>query len=377
MNFNEHQGTERYLNAATHGLWGRHRRALKAELRGHITARVQDFRLGGLSAAEAERQTLRELGAPVRVSGGMLGVYALPALGRAGALSALLMTGLLTVLPQGLAQMNSQFLLSDDAQGPNDATSYLDFEQLKKELEKVGGAITGSLKNPSLSLPGVPHSPVLLDVKSWPGSLFTRAGHQYLSTGAFIRGLNSTGAKIRLSGWNPVQVRVNQTVLSIQTGGDRRIGNSLYRDSLISLSGGGLPPVFISELGKADLTALTFKGNFKAGDVYTLVVPIFKSWWMVKDGVQKPGGPILLSLDTNAAQNGRLTLNRYIAADPYRFYSSMDAFMAALKPYLSPQSQISYWDASHPAPVLLLDLTKTYDLNTAVVVPPASVKVTP
>ena len=110
--------------------------------------------------------------------------------------------------------------------------------------------------------------------------------------------------------------------------------------------------------------------------MYTLVVPIFKSWWTVKDSVQKPGGPILLSVDTSAAQNGRLTLNKYIAADPFRFYSSVAAFMAALKPYLFPQSRISYWDASHPAPVLL-DLTKAYDLNTAVVVPPASVKVAP
>ena len=133
--------------------------------------------------------------------------------------------------------------------------------------------------------------------------------------------------------------------------------------------------MLISELDKADLTDLAFRGNFKAGSVYTLVVPIFRSWWTVKDGVQKPGGPILLSLDTNAAHNGRLTLNKYIAAYPYRFHSSVDAFMAALKPYLSPQSQISYWDTSHPAPVLLLDLTKMYDLNTAVVVPPASVKV--
>lgn len=374
MNFNEYSDTERYLNAATRGLWGRQRRALKTELRGHITARVQDFRLGGLSAAEAERQPLRERArAGERRHAGR--AYSASA-GQGGGADRPADDGPLTVFPQRLAQMNSQFLLSDDAQGPNDATSYLDFEQLRKELEKVGGTITGSLENLSLSLSGVSHSPIWLDVKSCPGSLFTRAGHQYLSTGAFFRGLNNTGAKIRLSGWNLVQVHVNQTLLSIQTGSDRRIGNSLYPDYLTIIPRGGLPPVLISELGKAELTDLTFKGNFKAGGVYTLVVPIFKSWWTVKDSVQKPGGPILLSVDTSAAQNGRLTLNKYIAADPYRFYSSVDAFMAALKPYLSPQSRISYWDASHPAPVLL-DLTKTYDLNTAVVVPPASVKVAP
>ena len=125
MNFNEHSDTERYLNAATHGLWGRQCHALKAELRGHITARVQEFRLGGLSAVEAERQTLRELGTPVRVSGGRLGVRTLPALGKAGALTALLMTGLLTVLPHGLAQLGGKFFKPDEWR---DAASYLNFE---------------------------------------------------------------------------------------------------------------------------------------------------------------------------------------------------------------------------------------------------------
>ena len=101
--------------------------------------------------------------------------------------------------------------------------------------------------------------------------MFTRAGHQYLSTGAFFRGLKNTGAKIRLSGWNLVQVHVNQTFLSIQTGSDRRIGNSPYPDYLTIISRVGLPPVFISELSKADLTDLTdltFKGN-----LYLISVP--------------------------------------------------------------------------------------------------------
>ena len=364
--------TERYLRAATRSLWGRQRRELRAELQGHIGARVQEFRLGGLSEQEAERQTLRELGAPVQVSSGMLNVHTLPALGKAGVLSLLLVTGLLSVLPKGLAQVSSQFLLSDDAQGPNDAASYLDFDQLRAEIEKVGGSITGSLENPSISLPGVPHSPVALDLKNWPGFFFTRRGHHHLRTAALIRGLESTGAKIRLSGWNPVQIHVNQTVLSIQTGGDRRIGNSLYRDYLNDLSVG--TPVLVTQLGKDDLATLTFRGNFKAGDVYTLVVPIFKSWHTLKDGVQKPGGPILLSLDTNVAQSDRLTLSKFIAADPYRFYSSLAAFKAALKPYLSSKSTISYWDAAHPAPVLLVNLSKTYALDTPIVVPPASFK---
>uniref|UniRef100_UPI00286E5470 permease prefix domain 1-containing protein n=1 Tax=Deinococcus sp. TaxID=47478 RepID=UPI00286E5470 len=205
MNFNEHQGTERYLNAATRGLWGRHRRALKAELRGHITARVQDFRLGGLSAAEAERQTLRELGAPVRVSGGMLGVYALPALGRAGALSALLMTGLLTVLPQGLAQVGSlytspRFVTTSAGEVQFGASSYLDFDQLKKELKKAGVQLQGSIDNPTLIIPGTPRPTQLLEYVSpeYGGSTFQN-GRSYIMTNTLLNGLQNSGANVSIT----------------------------------------------------------------------------------------------------------------------------------------------------------------------------------
>ncbi len=153
--------TERYLKAATKGLWGRERSALKAELRGHISARVQEFRLGGLSEAEAERQTLRELGAPVQVSNGMLGVHTLPAFGKAGLLSALLATALLTVVPQGLAQVRAVYAVPpisvvQDKKVQFGAESYLDFEQLKKELAKAGAQLSGPANRATLVLPGTP-----------------------------------------------------------------------------------------------------------------------------------------------------------------------------------------------------------------------------
>ena len=61
----------------------------------------------------------------------MLGLHTLPALGKAGALTALLMTSLLTMLPQGLAQVGRKFFKLDEWR---DAASYLNFEQLKKEV---------------------------------------------------------------------------------------------------------------------------------------------------------------------------------------------------------------------------------------------------
>jgi len=366
--------TERYLRAATKGLWGKQRRALRAELNGHIRVRIQEFMLGGLSESEAERQTLRELGAPMQVSRGMLSVHTLPALGKAGVVSLLVATALLSVAPKGYAQVSSQFLLSDDAQGPIDATSYLDFGQLKAELKKVGGAIVGPAQAPSISLPGVPHSPVALDLKNSPGTFFKREGHQYLSTGALLRSLFATGAAVRLDGWNPVRVHVNQTVLEIRTGGDLRVGNALYRDYLSMTLGGGLPPTLITQMDPAGLTGLTFTGPFHAGDVYAMVIPIFRSWWTMEGGVQKPGGSILLSLDINVAKEGVLTLNRSIVADPYRLTTSLSAFKTALEPYLSPTSQLSYWDAEHHAPMLLLKLSSKADGVPFTAVDPATVR---
>lgn len=111
--------TERYLKTATKGLWGRQRRALRDELSGHISVRIQEYKLSGLPEQEAERQTLRELGAPSQVSSGMLSVHTLPVLGKVGVVSLLLTTALLSVVPKGLAQVSSQYLLSDVAQGPS------------------------------------------------------------------------------------------------------------------------------------------------------------------------------------------------------------------------------------------------------------------
>ena len=60
-------------------------------------ARVQDFQLGELSAAKAKRQTLRER---ARAGERRHAERAYPgSAGQSGALTALLMTGLLTVLP--------------------------------------------------------------------------------------------------------------------------------------------------------------------------------------------------------------------------------------------------------------------------------------
>uniref|UniRef100_UPI002869876A permease prefix domain 1-containing protein n=1 Tax=Deinococcus sp. TaxID=47478 RepID=UPI002869876A len=59
---------ERYLKRATRGLWGQKKRDATTELRGAIEDKIYRHRLCGLSAIEAERAALRDLGSPALIS---------------------------------------------------------------------------------------------------------------------------------------------------------------------------------------------------------------------------------------------------------------------------------------------------------------------
>ncbi len=186
--------TEQYVRQATRGLWGRARRELKTELEGHIAERCQEFQLAGLNPQEAERQTLRELGAPVQVSGGMLDVHIFPALGKAGVLSALLATAVFSALPQGLAQVQSIYT-SAKGSGP---ASYLDFEQFKAEIKKAGGEVSGPAQTATITIPGAPRPNYPLNTAQWPGATLNQGNTVYLQADLLINSLLNTGSDLRL-----------------------------------------------------------------------------------------------------------------------------------------------------------------------------------
>ncbi|GAA4012721.1 hypothetical protein GCM10022631_25540 [Deinococcus rubellus] len=106
---------------------------------------------------------MRDLGAPERVSGGMLDVHTVPA----GALSLLLATMRLTSLPQGLAQVKSIY-----GSFPNTApSSYLDFEQLKAATERAGGELSGKPGSADVAVPGAPRAHYPLNLFKWPDAV--------------------------------------------------------------------------------------------------------------------------------------------------------------------------------------------------------------
>ena len=363
--------TERYLKAATRGLWGAKKRELCAELEGHINERIQEFRLGGLSLEEAERQTLRELGTPRRVSGGMLGVHTVPAVGKAGAVSFLLAAALMMALPQGLAQVQSIY-----GNFPNTVeTSYLNFEQLKAAIEKAGGELSGAPDAAFVTVPGAPRPHYPLNTAKWPGTTLVQANRTYLSTSSLIFGLLNSGADLRIVGWKNPSLKAGKASIQLETD-DQRVVNDLYASTFngdTALMGDGI--ALGLALDKSTGTELGFTGPFKQGSVYALLLPTLSYWTSQGSGDGPQDGYVILNSSISQAQTGSVAFQVRDAKQPFKLYSSVRDFQAALDPYRTIASApVLHWDTAHPAPVLVLELSGHFGPDAYKVVPPSSIQ---
>jgi len=361
--------TERYLRQATQGLWGRARRDLRTELQGHVNERIQEFRLGGLSLEEAERQTLRELGTPERVSSGMLGVHTIPALGKVGALSLLLATTLLTTLPQGLAQVKSIYGSFQNT-GPN---SYLDFEQLKAAIERAGGELKGKPDSAILTVPGAARAHYPLNLFKWSDAVLVQENKAYFNTGLLVRGLLSSGADLRIVGWKNPTLKAGKAKIQLETD-DQRVARDLYTrtfnwDTLFNTDG----IAWSLALDEATEKPLNFTGQFKKGNVYALVSPKLTYWTSQGSNNSTQDGYIILSSSVNQAQTGSVAFQVNDVKQPFKLYSSVRDFQAALDPYHTiATAPVAHWDATHPAPALILELSGHFGDDAYTVVNPST-----
>jgi len=351
-------------------LWGRARRELRTELTGHLNERVAEFRLAGLSVEEAERRTLRELGTPERVSGGMLGVHTVPALGKVGALGVLLATALLTALPQGLAQVKSIYGNPNNI-GPS---SYLNFEQLMDAIKKAGGELSGPPDAATITVPGAPRSNYPLNTAQWAGATLQQDGATFLQTATFVNGLLNSGADLRVTGWKNPSLESGTSRITLETE-DWRVLNDLYLQTLLvsgpKLNAGAIWNSLESNGNTGDLA---FTGEFKKGSIYTFIMPTFSDW-----GSQNPSGKIIdsgniiLKSNVNQAEQGRIQFRIDNDIRNFKLFSDVRGFQAALDPYRD-TTKVHHWDAAHPAPVLLLELSGHFGPDAYTVVSPASVK---
>ena len=377
MKFNRTSGTEGYLKAATRGLWGRQRRALRAELRGHISARVQEFRLGGLSESDAERQTLRELGAPVQVSSGMLGVHTLPALGKAGVLTVLLATGLLTVLPQGLAQVGS---ILDSRFG-----IYVDLRQLQAEFKKSGGDVVMNGKVLSIAVPGVSGlsfsghvvTPTWLpslavDADQLPTLSMVKKGRTYVNLSTLLASftVRSSSIPVSVSGWKSPVLSIGGAKVPI-VGNTRNVAEQLYLDSIfdtIPQLTGGRNLITFDPLRHTELSQHTFSGAFESGKVYALLtsLPDQTGMQMMATAITQANSSKEISF--NAPAVGTLKLYR----DAPNFQRGLTAFELA---ETKRKNRLEYKaDPLNPYPAVLLKLSGHFGRDAYTVVDPATVK---
>jgi hypothetical protein len=360
--------TERYLKQATRGLWGRARRELRAELSGHLNERVAELRLGHLNVEEAERQALRELGAPEQVSVGMLGVHTVPAVGKTGAVGLLLTTVLFSTLPQGLAQVKGVFGNVESF----GASGYLDFEQLKATIEKAGGKIVGPANDAQISLPGLPLETPQLDTHWWLGGSLTQNGRTYLRANSLIIGFRNTGVDLRLSGWKNPTLQVGTSKIQIETD-DWRVLNQLYIPTFETSEGFVNVPVNSLE-PNGNTGEVAFSGQVVKDRIYAMVTATFNDWYNVDaDGKKLDGGNILLTTNINQAQSGTIQFRIDNDVSNFKLLSSIAEFKKALEPYRD-QTKLHRWDAKHPAPALVLELSGHFGPDAFKVVSPKTIK---
>ena len=365
--------TERYVKSATRGLWGAKKCELRTELEGHINERIQEFRLGGLSAEEAERQTLRELGTPQKVSGGMLGVHTVPAVGKAGAVSFLLATALLTAVPQGLAQVRGIYTSTVDGW----SSIYLDFEQFKSEIEKAGGKISGPPENTQFTFPDTPKTTFSFDTTQWLDSTLTREGKTYTRADLLLSGLGGTGVGGRVSGWKNPILHIGESSIQIQTD-DWQVASDLYTMSIqaAGIDWWNTKQLPLSTLGANDLNGeFNLKGQFEKDRIYALTVPKLGYWTAVNSKGQAEDGNLTLIASANQAQAGSVQFHVPSDFKNFTLYSNLNEFKAALEPYQNiAAAPVLQWDAAHPAPVLVLELSGHFGPDAYKVVPPSSIQ---
>lgn len=358
--------TERYLRSATRGLWGRAKQELRQELEGHLQVRIQEWRLGGLTEAEAERQTLRELGAPEEVRTGMLGIHTMPVLSKGGLAALLAATLLIGTLPHSQAQVTSIF----GSVGHSGASVYLDFTQLQQEVQTGGVQLTGTPQEATLTVPDAPRS--TFPVYSWGGSLFRKEGRTYIHASAILGALFNTGVDVQLSGWRDPTIQAGKATIRLRTN-DWRVSNSLYASTISGdweLNNGAM--INVVEPG-AESQEVTLKGDFQEGQVYAIVLPSFGKWYETSpSGTKGEEGTIVMNVTTNVAQKGQVTLRISKETQYFKAVASVNEMQLALDPYREAGTTVS-WSREHPALGVVLALTGRFGSghDGYTVVPPA------
>ncbi len=191
-------------------------------------------------------------------------------------------------------------------------------------------------------------------------------------TDTLVNGLANSGAEVSITGWASPVLHAGKTEVQIQTD-DWRIASSLYVRTLYSpeLTAGNA----LSTLEPhGDASVLNLSGSLTANKVYALITSGLGPWTMTGPGgkvIDK--GNIVLTASFGQARAQGATLRIKNDAKNYKLYSNVADFQVALDPYRDVKKTY-HFDAKHPAPALLLELSGHFGRDAYTVVNPATVK---
>jgi hypothetical protein len=249
---------ERYLNAATRGLWGQKKLEVREELEAHLLEKARKFELKGFTRTDAIQNVLEEIGPANIVSSGMIGVHTMPNVLRT-ALAAAFLTGLgITSINQTLAQVtgNNRWPIKECADPkvekyPWDNTDGLSCEMdeywinipsLRKTLTTAGvtvNATTDATATQFLTLRFPNNNTIsiqqLTRLNSGPGSAPAKViplDNNFVSAMDFFRALRFSTAPASLEGWDNIRVGIGDIHFQMQLGSNHGINSALYNSAL-------------------------------------------------------------------------------------------------------------------------------------------------
>ena len=217
---------ERYLNAATKGLWGKRKLEVREELEIHIRDRAHTLEHTGLEHESAIRKAIQELGDPRVLNHGMKGVHVMPNLIRSSLVLMAFVTGIIITMPRSTAQV-SVMTTTKDRHGFFDVT-WLNVESLVATLKNAGVNVVqeGQQRHRATFPEG---GQTILEA-TW-----TQNAQGFESASQFLNSLEGTKLPIWLSGFDNPKVSIGRTSFTLGTAEQPVRGDYFYGWRLVDI----------------------------------------------------------------------------------------------------------------------------------------------
>ena len=204
---------ERYLNAATKGLWGAKKREVREELEAHVRERAKHHQLLELTPERAIVRAIAELGEAQAINQGMKGVHVMPTILRSSFLLTMLFIAGFMVLTFGAAQV-SAITTQTNTWGPFKTLYWLKLQDIQNTLKANGGKAT--LQGQEVLLEFPEKASVRVSAMYLSSATMQRGSDTFVSADAFLNSMRQSKLPTTLTGWPVTTVTVGKTAFVLK-----------------------------------------------------------------------------------------------------------------------------------------------------------------